>query len=140
MFTQIQTEMDILSADIENEIEYTTQVRKLETNPNVFNEHSGRMIGLTIALQEVKNTKALISDHITEILKNTIDGNYVAKLGILEDENRVLRDKVYMLEKDLAKQSMFKNKTDNLPENIKEEREKEEQQNKEDDNYEQYGE
>ena len=103
MFSQIQTEIDLLIVAIEKEIEYISLIRTNEHNPNLFAEYGGRTIGLTYALTEIHKTQNKINEHISDILKNTTDGNYIAKLGVLEDENRVLRDKIYLLEQDLKK-------------------------------------
>lgn len=103
MFTQIQTTIDVLKASIDSELEYISMMRLNEQNPNMFAEYGGRTIGLTWALQEINKTQIQINDHITDILKNTTDGNYIAKLGVLEDENRVLRDKIYLLEQDIKR-------------------------------------
>ena len=103
MFSQIQTEIDLLIVAIEKEIEYISLIRTNEHNPNLFAEYGGRTIGLTYALAEVNKAQRNINEHISDILKNTTDGNYIAKLGVLEDENRVLRDKIYLLEQDLKK-------------------------------------
>lgn len=113
MFTQITTSIDLLKVEIEKELEYISMMRLNEQNPNMFAEYGGRTIGLTWALQEINKTQLDINEHITNILKNTTDGNYIAKMGVLKDENRVLRDKVYLLEQDIKRyKSMFdKNKT-----------------------------
>ena len=103
MLSQIQTEIDLLIVAIEKEIEYISLIRTNEHNPNLFAEYGGRTIGLTYALTEIHKTQNKINEHISDILKNTTDGNYIAKLGVLEDENRVLRDKIYLLEQDLKK-------------------------------------
>lgn len=108
MFTQIQTELELLVVAIEKIIDYITALRSSEANPNLYTEYGGRLIGLTEALKEIKKTKINVNEHIIDILKNTTDGNYVAKLGILEDENRVLRDKVYILNEDLKKYNNLK--------------------------------
>lgn len=103
MFTQITTSIDLLKVEIEKELEYISMMRLNEQNPNMFAEYGGRTIGLTWALQEINKTQLDINEHITDILKNTTDGNYIAKMGVLEDENRVLRDKVYLLEQDIKR-------------------------------------
>ena len=103
MFTQIQVAIDTLKATIDNELEYISMVRSNEQNPNMFAEYGGRTIGLTWAMREIDKTQVEIDNHIAEILKNTTDGNYIAKLGVLEDENRVLRDKIYLLEQDIKR-------------------------------------
>lgn len=86
MFSQIDTEIQLLEDVIDEEINYITTLRKEATNSNMYIEYQGRIIGLSTALNYVRNTKININKHILEILKNTTDGNYVEKLGILEDE------------------------------------------------------
>lgn len=103
MFTQIETELDLLIATIEKKIDYIASLRMDAINPNIYAEHGGRLIGLTEAIDEIKNTRAIISSHIVDVLKNTTDGNYISKLDVLEDENRVLRDKIYLLQQDIEK-------------------------------------
>lgn len=116
MFTQITTELDLLVATIDKEIDYVSAIRLSEHNPNMFAEYGGRSIGLSLALSEIKKTKLAIHDHILDILKNTTDGNYETKLGILEDENRLLRDKIYLLEQDISKnKDIKKNNLNNTP-------------------------
>lgn len=125
MFSQIDTEIQLLEDVIDEEINYITTLRKEATNSNMYIEYQGRIIGLSTALNYVRNTKININKHILEILKNTTDGNYVEKLGILEDENRVLRDKIYLLEQDLSKfdtldKKLKKGKKNNLNTSLKE--------------------
>jgi len=108
LFTQITTEMDLLTVEIEKIMDEIANARANEYNPNLFNEFGGRLIGLTEALAEIRKTQVNINDHIIDILKNTADGNYVEKLGVIEDENIVLRNKIYLLEKDLQKYDTIK--------------------------------
>lgn len=125
MFTQITTAIDLLKVEIEKELEYISMMRLNEQNPNMFAEYGGRTIGLTWALQEINKTQLDINEHITDILKNTTDGNYIAKMGVLEDENRVLRDKVYLLEQDIKRYKNMSDKNKTHPECFKEYSEKE---------------
>lgn len=121
MFTQITTSIDLLKVEIEKELEYISMMRLNEQNPNMFAEYGGRTISLTWALQEINKTQLDINEHITDILKNTTDGNYIAKMGVLEDENRVLRDKVYLLEQDIKRYKSMSDKiklTQNVLKNI----------------------
>lgn len=120
MFTQITTAIDLLKVAIEKELEYISMMRLNEQNPNMFAEYGGRTIGLTWALQEINKTQNDINEHITDILKNTTDGNYIAKMGVLEDENRVLRDKVYLLEQDIKRYKNMSDKSKTHPECFKE--------------------
>lgn len=116
MFTQITTEMELLTVEIEKIMDNVANARANEYNPNLFNEFGGRLIGLTESLAEIRKTQIHINDHIADIIKNTADGNYVEKLGVIEDENRVLRDKIYLLEKDLQKyDTLRKNKLAGTP-------------------------
>lgn len=116
MFTQITTEMELLTVEIEKIMDNVANARANEYNPNLFNEFGGRLIGLTESLAEIRKTQIHINDHIADIIKNTADGNYVEKLGVIEDENRVLRDKIYLLEKDLQKyDALRKNKLAGTP-------------------------
>lgn len=100
--------MDLLTVEIEKIMDEVANARANEYNPNLFNEFGGRLIGLTEALAEIRKTQVNINDHIIDILKNTADGNYVEKLGVIEDENIVLRNKIYLLEKDLQKYDTIK--------------------------------
>ena len=100
--------MDLLTVEIEKIMDEVANARANEYNPNLFNEFGGRLIGLTEALAEIIKTQVNINDHIIDILKNTADGNYVEKLGVIEDENIVLRNKIYLLEKDLQKYDTIK--------------------------------
>ena len=120
MFTQITTSIDLLKVEIEKELDYISMMRLNEQNPNMFAEYGGRTIGLTWALQEINKTQLDINEHITDILKNTTDGNYIAKMGVLEDENRVLRDKVYLLEQDIKRYKSMSDKNKTHPECFKE--------------------
>ena len=116
MFTQITTEMELLTVEIEKIMDNVANARANEYNPNLFNEFGGRLIGLTESLAEIRKTQIHINDRIADIIKNTADGNYVEKLGVIEDENRVLRDKIYLLEKDLQKyDTLRKNKLAGTP-------------------------
>lgn len=121
MFSQIKLEMDLLIVNIEKEMDYIARLRQIEHNSNTYIEQGGRLIGLTTALEEVKKSQRNIDNHIDEILKNTTDGNYFEKLGVLEDENAVLRNKNYILSQELKKYNRLKNqKTENTPECLKE--------------------
>ena len=104
--------MELLTVEIEKIMDNVAN----EYNPNLFNEFGGRLIGLTESLAEIRKTQIHINDHIADIIKNTADGNYVEKLGVIEDENRVLRDKIYLLEKYLQKyDTLRKNKLAGTP-------------------------
>lgn len=103
MFSQIQIEMDKLVINLEKTADYIAGLRQNEYNPNVYAEYGGRLIGITESLSEIRKAQIHINDHIIDILKNTTDGNYVAKLNLLIDENDLLRDKVELLEEDLKK-------------------------------------
>ena len=108
--------MELLTVEIEKIMDNVANARANEYNPNLFNEFGGRLIGLTESLAEIRKTQIHINDHIADIIKNTADGNYVEKLGVIEDENRVLRDKIYLLEKDLQKyDTLRKNKLAGTP-------------------------
>ena len=71
------------------------------TNPNLYNEYSGGIKQLEWVSEHLATMLLNIDSHIEYILKNASDGNYTAKMGILEDENRVLGDKIYLLEQEL---------------------------------------
>lgn len=121
MFSQIRLSVDLLIVNIEKEMEYIARVRQNEHNPNIYCEYGGRLIGLTTALDEVKKIQIEIDNHIDDIIKNTTDGNYMEKLGVLEDENEVLRNKNYILSKELKKYHKLKNrKIKETPECMKE--------------------
>ena len=103
MFTQITTELDLLVVAIEKEIEFVDALRQNEHNSNVYIEDGGRLVGLTEALAEVRQTQLKINEHIIEILKNTTDGNYVAKMGVLEKKNEVLTQEISLLQQELKR-------------------------------------
>ena len=103
MFTQITTELDLLVVAIEKEIEFVDALRQNEHNSNVYIEDGGRLVGLTEALAEVRQTQLKINEHIIELLKNTTDGNYVAKMGVLEKKNEVLTQEISLLQQELKR-------------------------------------
>lgn len=116
MFTQIQTEMDLLVVEIEKILDQIATLRANENNSNIYIEYGGRLIGLTEAISKIRQTQLKINQHIADILRNTTDGNYLMKLDLLEDENSVLQDKIAILKEELEKYTKFKrtNKT-NIP-------------------------
>lgn len=120
MFSQIKVEMEILISTIEKHLDIVDDLRVNEVNPNLFNEYSGRTIGLYQALNEIRTTNDAISEHIKEILQNTTDGNYMEKLNLLEEENCVLQEKIYLLQKDLEQYKSQSLKTENMSRILKE--------------------
>ena len=110
MFTVIQDELTNLVNIIEDEVRKTNMVRNDEPNHNAYIENTGRLIGLTLALNEIEKSREIINDHIIYILNNTTDGNFSKKMNLLLDENEILRDKVDMLNEDLDKYSKIQTK------------------------------
>jgi len=108
MLTPIKDEMNLLCNVLQMLIATTSAEREDIQNPNLYNEYTGRITSHVEALHEVQLTSVNIDKHIEYILQNTVDGNYAAKLGVLEDENRVLRDKQYLMEKEMDKMKKIK--------------------------------
>lgn len=111
MFSQINNEMEELIINIQKHQDIVAQLRLDESNPNSYVELGGRLIGLQEVLDEVELTRLAINDHIINILQNTTDGNYANKVNNLEDENKVLREKIEILKDDLKRYNLSKVKT-----------------------------
>ena len=98
MFTPIQDEMKLLIKDIQTELNTLIIEHEDINNPNMYNEYSGGIKQLNWIKERVEVTTLNINDIITNIMKNAADGNYSAKMEILERENQLLRDKIDLFE------------------------------------------
>ena len=110
MFTPITDELELLQSIVTELIVLTQEERIEQTNPVMNIEYTGRVAGLYEAKMQIDETVINVQQHIDYILKNTVDGNYAEKLNILEDENRVLRDKNYFLEQESKRIQEIKDK------------------------------
>ena len=98
MFEPIQDEMKLLKQDIQTELNTLIIGHEDINNPNMYNEYSGGIKQLQWIKERVEVTSLNINDTITNIMKNAADGNYSAKMEILERENQLLRDKIDLFE------------------------------------------
>ena len=136
MFTQIQTEMEILIAEVNKVMDYVASMRAVENNPNVYAELGGRLIGHTEILSKIRHTQFQIDEHIKDIIRNTADGNFVDKLDILEEENILLNRKIDLLKDELQKYKQGRINANNLPAECLKELSEQEIDNKIDEVYE----
>lgn len=131
MFEPIQDEMKLLKQDIQTELNTLIIEHEDINNPNMYNEYSGGIKQLNWIKERVEVTTLNINDIITNIMKNAADGNYSAKMEILERENQLLRDKIDLFEKQvktinenlnrankLRVSKKTKSKKDNVEENL----------------------
>ena len=98
MFEPIQDEMKLLKQDIQTELNTLIIEHEDINNPNMYNEYSGGIKQLNWIKERVEITNLNINNIITNIMKNAADGNYSAKMEILERENKLLRDKIGLFE------------------------------------------
>lgn len=110
MFTPVLDEIQLLQSIVTELLALTQEERESQTNPIMTVEYTGRVAGLYEAKMQIDETAINIEQHIDYILKNTLDGKYAEKLNILEDENRVLRDKNYFLEQESKRIQEIKDK------------------------------
>ena len=101
MFEPIQDEMKLLKQDIQTELNTLIIEHEDINNPNMYNEYSGGIKQLNWIKERVEITTLNINDTITNIMKNAADGNYSAKMEILERENQLLRDKIDLFEEQI---------------------------------------
>ena len=101
MFEPIQDEMKLLKQDIQTELNTLIIGHEDINNPNMYNEYSGGIKQLQWIKERVEVTSLNINDTITNIMKNAADGNYSAKMEILERENQLLRDKIDLFEEQI---------------------------------------
>lgn len=101
MFEPIQDEMKLLKQDIQTELNTLIIEHEDINNPNMYNEYSGGIKQLQWIKERVEVTSLNINDTITNIMKNAADGNYSAKMEILERENQLLRDKIDLFEEQI---------------------------------------
>ena len=131
MFTPIQDEMKLLIKDIQTELNTLIIEREDINNPNLYNEYSGGIKQLNWIKERVEITTLNINNTITNIMKNAADGNYSAKMEILERENQLLRDKIDLFEEQvktinenlnrankLRVSKKIKSEKDNIEENL----------------------
>ena len=99
MFTPISDEMKILLQDlmfIQGVI--IDEQTEVANNPCAFIKHEGMLAQLQQDIERVSETSVNINNHIEYIMANAMDGNYSAKMKLVEDENELLRRKIEMLE------------------------------------------
>src|SRR5574344_203050 len=131
MFEPIQDEMKLLKQDIQTELNTLIIEHEDINNPNMYNEYSGGIKQLNWIKERFEITNLNINNIITNIMKNAAEGNYSAKIDILERENKLLRDKIDLFEEQvktinenlnrankLRTNKKTKSKKDNIEENL----------------------
>lgn len=106
MFSPITDEIQILLQDlILMQGVIIDEQNEVANNPCAFIKYEGMLSQLQQDIERVSETSINISNHIEYIMANAMDGNYSAKMKLVEDENEILRRKIEMLE-DKAKTIM----------------------------------
>lgn len=103
MFTPIIDELQKFANDLSNLISELTIMRTVQTNSNMVIEYDGRIDQAEEILDMFLMTSSNIDKNIEYIMKNATDGNYSAKMGVLEDEVNTYKNKIYLLEQELKK-------------------------------------
>ena len=99
MFSPIKDEIQILLQDlILLQGVIIDEQNEVANNPCAFIKHEGALAQLQQDIERVSETSINISNHIEYIMANAMDGNYSAKMKLVEDENELLRRKIEMLE------------------------------------------
>lgn len=99
MFSPITDEINILLQDlilIQGVI--IDEQNEVANNPCAFIKYEGMLAQLQQDIERVSETSTNINNHIEYIMANAMDGNYSAKMKLVEDENELLRRKIEILE------------------------------------------
>ena len=100
MFTPIQDEIKKLLQDlIMLQGVIIDEQNEVANNPCAYIKYEGMLSQLQQDIERVSETYTNIDMLIQDIMKNAMDGNYSAKMKIVEDENILLRKKIDMFEK-----------------------------------------
>ena len=100
MFTPISNEVQSLLQDlilIQGVI--IDEQNETANNACAYIKYEGMLSQLQQDIERVSGTYTNIDMLIQDIMKNAMDGNYSAKMKIVEEENILLRKKVDMFEK-----------------------------------------
>lgn len=102
MFTPIQNELEMLIHIIRNTQE--EMILDLENMHNlcIFTKQEGGIAQLGWVLELITTTYVNINEHIKNIMENAADGNYSAKIQVLEDENIILKEKIRIYEQEMG--------------------------------------
>ena len=103
MFTPIIDELQKFANDLSNLISELTVMRTMQQNSNMVIEYDGRLDQAEEILDMFSEVKINIDKDIELIMKNATDGNYSAKMEVLENEVNTYKDKIYLLEQELKK-------------------------------------
>ena len=103
MFTPIIDELQKFINDLSNLISELTVMRTMQQNSNMVIEYDGRLDQAEEILDMFSEVKINIDKDIELIMKNATDGNYSAKMEVLENEVNTYKDKIYLLEQELKK-------------------------------------
>lgn len=99
MFTPISNELQSLLQDlilIQGVI--IDEQNETANNPCAYIKYEGMLSQLQQDIERVSERSINIDLLIQDIMKNAMDGNYSAKMQIVEEENILLRKKVDMFE------------------------------------------
>ena len=98
MFTPILDEVNILIQDIRT-AQNTMIIEQGDiNNPNLYLEYSGGIKQLEFVFERATIASINIDDIIEHIMRNAADGNYSAKMKIVDEENRILREKIDIMQ------------------------------------------
>jgi hypothetical protein len=99
MFTPIKDEVQSLLQDLmllQGVI--IDEQNETANNACAYIKYEGMLSQLQQDIERVSECSANINMFIEDIMKNAMDGNYSAKMKLVERENELLRDKVNALE------------------------------------------
>ena len=99
LFTTIKDEVTLLINDL-NLMQgiLIDEQNELANNACAYIKYEGMISQIQSDIERAQIAQMNIDLFLEDIMKNAIDGNYSAKMEILERENQLLRDKIDMFE------------------------------------------
>lgn len=99
MFTPIKNEIDLLLSDLqENQKALANEQMSIANNSCAFIKYEGMLAQGQHCIDRVVESYLNLDLIIEDIMKNAIDGNYSAKMKIIEEENELLRKKLELFD------------------------------------------
>jgi len=102
MFTPIVDEMKILLQSLMlNLDDIIEEQNEAGNNTCSFIKYEGMLSQLQQDIERVSATSMNIRNHIENVIKTAMDGNYSAKMKVINDENALLRKRINILEDEI---------------------------------------
>ncbi len=110
MFNEIYEELDDYQDRLRIKFNEINARRYIDMSPNAYIEDTGRMFGLEECSDEFITTRINIEAKINKFLEESMDGLSAHKIGLLEDEINVLKNKLTLQDNELRKYKIIKEK------------------------------